>query len=212
MSIRERLEDRLEGPWAYLVALLLSPPPGDGPVVRVARSALLFALAGWGAVIVLGGVDAEAPGRSFLHLVNLPFHEAGHLVFRIFGQFIGSLGGSLGQLLMPLICAATLLLKTRDTFGASVGLWWLGESMVDLGPYIADARAGELPLLGGNFGHSAPYGFHDFQYLLTETGLIRHDQGIAWLAHGLGSAFIVLAIAWGAVLLFDAWQEARTAS
>ncbi len=214
MTFREQVEERLEevagGRLTWIAPLLLSPPPMDGPIVRVARSGLLFILALWGGVIVLGGIDAEASGRGFLHLVNLPFHEAGHLIFRIFGSFMASLGGPLGQLLMPLICGGTLLLKTRDAFGASVSLWWMSESLIDLGPYIADARAGVLPLLGGNTGHSAPYGFHDFEYLLTETGLLGHDVGLAWFAHGLGSLGIALAILWGGVLLLDQWREARS--
>jgi len=37
----------------------------------------------------------------FMHLVNLPFHEAGHIIFKAFGRFIIFLGGCLGQLLMP---------------------------------------------------------------------------------------------------------------
>jgi hypothetical protein len=31
-------------------------------------------------------------GEIFLHNINLPFHEAGHVIFRIFGSFVSSLG------------------------------------------------------------------------------------------------------------------------
>ena len=33
--------------------------------------------------------------------LNIFFHEAGHWIFGLFGQFIGVLGGTLGELLMP---------------------------------------------------------------------------------------------------------------
>lgn len=115
----------------------------------------------WSWQLISASIESNAVGNSFLHLVNLPFHEAGHVIFRPFGAFITSLGGTLGQLLMPSICMGVLLLKTRDPFGASVALWWVGENFLDIAPYMNDARAGRLPLLGGNFGHSAPYGFHD---------------------------------------------------
>jgi hypothetical protein len=92
----------------------------------------------------------------FLHLVNLPFHEAGHINFRTFAAFITLLGGTLGQLLMPSICMGVLLFNTRYPFGGPVALWWEGESFLDIAPYMFDARAGQLPLLGGDFGHSAP--------------------------------------------------------
>ncbi|MGB5733236.1 MAG: zinc ribbon domain-containing protein, partial [Thiohalocapsa sp.] len=156
----------------------------------------------WGLGLIGSSVESNAVGKSFLHLINLPFHEAGHIFFRPFGAFIASLGGTLGQLLMPLIAMLVLLLKTRDPFGASVALWWFGQNFLDIAPYINDARAGQLPLLGGNFGHSSPYGFHDWEYLLTETGLLRLDHTLAQASHGLGSLIMLAALAWGAVLVY----------
>ena len=146
-------------------------------------------------------VESNAAGNSFLHLVNLPFHEVGHIVFRPFGAFITSLGGTLGQLLMPALCMGVLLVKTRDPFGASVALWWVGENFLDIAPYINDARAGQLPLLGGNFGHSAPYGFHDWEYLLTESGLLQYDHVLAKAVFVMGSAIMLLSLLWGGLLL-----------
>jgi hypothetical protein len=83
-----------------------------------------------------------------------------------------------------------------------VALWWLGENFLDIAPYIADARLGQLPLLGGNRGHSAPYGFHDWNYLLTETGLLAWDRHIALASHLIGSAVMLSAMTWGAVLVY----------
>ena len=81
---------------------------------------------------------------------------------------------------------SVLLLRTRDPFGASVALWWVGENFLDIAPYMNDARSGQLPLLGGNFGHSAPYGFHDWQYLLTESGLLQYDHNLAQATFAMG--------------------------
>ncbi len=167
-----------------------------------ARGLLLALLLVWGAMLMLSSVDSNAAGQSALHLVNLPFHEAGHVFFRPLGQFMMSLGGTLGQLLMPVIALGVLLLKTRDPFGASVALWWLGENFLDIAPYINDARAGTLPLLGGNTGQSTPYGFHDWNYLLTETGLLHLDRTIAGLSHFGGSLIMIAALAWGGILLY----------
>jgi hypothetical protein len=140
-------------------------------------------------------------------MVDLPFHEAGHIFFRLMGSFMTSLGGSLFQVLMPLICASVLLLKTRDAFGASVCLWWTGENLMDLAPYINDARSLTLPLLGGNTGQTSPYGFHDWEYILTETGLLRHDHAIAIGSHYLGVFFMLLAFAWGAYILYKQYRD-----
>ncbi len=140
-------------------------------------------------------------GERFLHLVNTPFHEAGHVFFRVGGQFLHSLGGTLGQLLMPLICAATLLLRTRDAFGASVSFWWFAENFADIAPYVNDARAGVLPLLGGNTGRTSPYGFHDWEYILTETNLRQYDTAFAQASHLLAVLLMCTALFWGGLIV-----------
>ena len=77
----------------------------------------------WGLKFITTPLETNYTGESFLHLINLPFHEAGHLLFMPLGRFMAILGGSLGQILMPLICLGTFVVKTRDPFGASVALW-----------------------------------------------------------------------------------------
>lgn len=187
-----------------LLDLFLPAASGENRYLLYLRGLFLLLLAVWGARLALAGSASNAAGESMLHLVNLPFHEAGHVFGRPFGQFVTSLGGTLGQLLAPLVCLLVLLLQNRDPFGAAVCLWWLGENFLDIAPYIRDARAGVLPLLGGNFGHSAPYGFHDWEYLLTETGLLPHDHLLASLAHAAGTLLMALALLWGGAVLLRA--------
>ncbi|ATG89423.1 zinc ribbon domain-containing protein [Methylomonas koyamae] len=178
----------------------------DNSAVFLGRCLLLPGFVLWSWLLIAPGIAANAAGESFLHLVNLPFHEAGHVIFRPFGQFVASLGGTLGQLLMPTVCLLTLLLKTRDPFGAGLCLWWIGENFLDIAPYINDARAGQLPLLGGNFGHSAPYGFHDWEYLLTESGLLAQDHRLANAAQLTGAVLMITALLYcGRVL----WEQRR---
>lgn len=162
--------------------------------IFLGRCLLLPGFLFWSWLLITPGLASNAVGASFMHLINLPFHEAGHVLFRPFGQFITSLGGTLGQLLMPLTCMLTLLLKTRDPFGACLALWWVGENFLDIAPYINDARAGQLRLLGGNFGHSAPYGFHDWEYLLTESGLLARDHLLAKLSQVIGAMLMIVAL------------------
>lgn len=192
-----------------LRGLILPVPADSDPLTIWAKAALLAVLALWGLSLIGSSVESNAAGRSFLHLINLPFHEAGHIFFRPFGEFITSLGGTLGQLLMPLIAMLVLLLKTRDPFGAAVALWWFGENFLDIAPYINDARAGQLPLLGGNFGHSAPYGFHDWEYILTESGLLHLNHKLAQTSHLLGACIMLLALAWATALVYRQFRARR---
>jgi hypothetical protein len=163
----------------------------------------------WTGLLAFPPPGQYVAGDSLLHYVNLPFHEAGHIAFGIFGKFVGSLGGTLGQLLVPLVCAMVLLFKNKDPFAASVGFWWLGENFLDIAPYINDARAGVLPLLGGNTGQTAPYGFHDWQYLLNETSLLEYDHTIAFASHFVGALIMFTSLAWALLLLIPNWRVSR---
>lgn len=177
------------------------------PLFLGIRALLVLFLIIWGWRLASCPLTSTCVFESFLHLVNLPFHEAGHILFRPFGRYITSLGGSLGQLLMPLVCGATLILTRRDSYGGSVCFWWFGQNFIDLAPYIHDARAGVLPLVGGNTGRTSPYGFHDWEFLLNEIGLIRYDHLIAEIAHKTGIVLMSIAILWAGFLLFRQYKN-----
>ena len=197
------------GRFSRILDYMLFSRPSSTASAIYGRAALLLFLFAWSWWFWLDSADGGYAGRSFMHLVNLPFHEAGHVFTRPLGSFMTSLGGSLGQLLMPAVCLAVLLFRTRDSFGASVSLWWLGESFLDLSPYIGDAGSMTLPLLGGNTGRSAPYGFHDWNYILSEAGLLEHDHLLAVLARLTGTVFMALALVWGGAVLLRAWRSER---
>ena len=180
------------------------------PVYFIGRAIVLLMLLFWSFKFLGSSMGSNYAGRSFMHLVNLPFHEAGHVIFRPFGRLLHSMGGSLGQLIMPLVCTLAFLIHTRDTFGAAIGLWWTGESLLDIAPYMADARVMVLQLLGGNTGASAPYGFHDWNFILSELGLLHRARDIAEFTEAAGKTVIVLALLWGAVVLIRQAARLRT--
>jgi len=180
--------------------------PETTPLYFYGRVILFLILVIWVIKFILAPVESNYAGKSFLHLVNLPFHEAGHVLFRPFGRFIMVLGGSLGQLLMPLICFIVLLIKTRDTFGASITLWWLGESFMDLAPYINDARALKLMLLGGVTGRET-VDYHDWEYILRKLGWLRYDHILATTAQISGILLMVLSISWAGYILFMQYKQ-----
>ena len=134
---------------------------------------------------------------AFLHLPNLIFHEAGHVILMPFGEFASVLGGSLFQLAIPLVCAGAFLRQHGNQFGAAVCTWWAGQNLVDLAPYIADARRLQLPLLGGVTG--AEVEGHDWEYLLTALGWLHLDVTLGRTAHFLGVAVMTASIVWAAV-------------
>jgi len=190
-------------------ALIFFVNPTTNPIAFGCRTLFFIAISIWGFKFIFSSIESNSVGESLWHLVNLPFHEAGHIIFRPFGRVITSLGGSLAQLLMPLVCLFVLLIKTRDSFGASFALWWLGENFLDLAPYINDARSLTLPLLGGNTGRTAPYGFHDWEFILKELGLIRYDHILGWCTHIVGSILMIASLLWGGYILYQQYRNLR---
>lgn len=136
---------------------------------------------------------------SFMHNILLPIHEAGHVLFRPFGEFLMVLGGSLFQLVLPLGIGIAFIVKYRDNFGASIGLWWASVSLVDLSPYIYDALHPQLTLVGG--GNGAEDGPHDWIYLLIRLGQIDNAQRWGSSAHVCGGLLMLAALVWGMTIL-----------
>jgi hypothetical protein len=162
------------------------------------RVALLAGFAAWGVLLMRLDYRTGEIGSSFLHRPILVFHEAGHVIFMPLGEWVAVLGGTLGQLLMPLILALALLLKNRDPYGASIGSWFLGVSMMDVAPYMYDALEPQLMLLSGQTGEDGP---HDWVYLFHSMGLLPRAQMIGGLVHKLGALVLLLSLGWGAWLL-----------
>lgn len=109
--------------------------------------------------------------------VDLLFHEAGHLVFAPFGEFVGYLGGTLMQLLMPLAFLVSFW-RRGERYAMSVVLWWVAQNFWNISVYMRDARTQQLPLVGG--------GNHDWAYLLGQLDLLHRDQVLADIVHFAG--------------------------
>ena len=191
---------------SFLKELFLFVKPDIDLFSFIGRVILFLVIIGWGLKFIFSPVAGNYVGESFMHLINLPFHEAGHLIFSPFGRFIGVLGGSLMQLLIPLICLFSFLIKTRDTFAASVALWWTGESMMDLAPYINDARDLKLILLGGVTGRDVA-DYHDWEFILRKLGLLEYEHVLAKAAYFIGTLLMVSAFAWGGFLLYKQFRN-----
>ena len=191
----------------FIQILLFSVKSEINPVFFSGRIIVFLVILIWGWKFIFTPLETNYTGTCFLHLVNLPFHETGHIIFRPFGKIITSLGGTLGQLLMPLICLIVFLIKSKDTFGAAVSLWWLGENFMDIAPYINDARDLALPLIGGNTGRTSPYGFHDWEFILTELGCLHHDRILASIAYKTGIILMLGSLIWAGYLIFKQYQN-----
>ncbi len=114
-----------------------------------------------------------------IDFVNLIFHEAGHIIFFFFGEFIRIAMGSGLQVLLPLFIACYFF-YTRQNFAGSITLMWVGQNIINVSVYAGDAVAMQLPLLGGDSV------IHDWHYLLSTLGVLGWTPAIASALSTLG--------------------------
>ncbi len=127
---------------------------------------------------------------SFLDIVDLPIHETGHLLFRILGEFMGIAGGSLFQILVPIAFVSSFIWRGHY-YSAAIVLFWVGQSVLNVWVYASDAVVMQLVLLGGLTGSEGS--FHDWNYILTETGLIGSTKTVAKIIRFAGTFTIIVA-------------------
>ncbi len=172
----------------------------------VASALFMLGLVAWSARYFTIAVDDLGWAPGWMHNVHLIFHEAGHAIPMMLGTprtFMVFMGSGL-QVLFPLGIAVAFYVKNRDAYGAAVCLWWAGHATLDVAPYIADARALELPLLGGGNGREIEG--HDWEYLLGHWSALHLDTRIGAATALAGRATMAAAFAWGlATLAYEAW-------
>ncbi len=134
---------------------------------------------------------AYAPMQgSFLDLVDLPIHETGHLIFRLFGEFMMIAGGSLFQVIFPAVFVGYFWWHEKY-YSAAIVLFWVGQSIINVWVYAADAVVMQLLLTSGFTGSEGS--FHDWNYMLTHLGLLGSTKAIAGFIRVLGTLTIIAA-------------------
>ena len=194
--------------WPVVLRFFLYPRPLGREQYFVLRVVLLLAMIFFTVQMMRDGYYAWV--AQYLHCLNLPVHETGHVIFRFLGnRVLHSLGGSLFQIIMPLVFCFALWIKPRDLLGASVALWWAFENFIDVAVYIADALPMKLMLISGGTGAEAPYGFHDWNFILSEMGLLLKYNTIANATYAIGYVGMWLCVLWGAWSLYYYWFYQR---
>lgn len=151
------------------------------------RPAAVFAV--WAAsalLLVIHAVSAEG-WIPLVDSANLALHEAGHPIIGLFSNRLMVYGGTIFQLLFPVLVIVHFA-RERDAVGAAAGGVWLGENLLNIARYMADAREHVLPLVGG--------GEHDWTEIFSRWGVLSRDVRIAGFTRWLGYALMVGAVVW----------------
>jgi hypothetical protein len=137
--------------------------------------------------------------HRFLDRVDLVSHEAGHMLFSWFGEFLMVSGGTLGQLLVPAGIMVYFYLR-RELYSSSVMLFLIGQNLFNVSVYVKDAQTMALPLVSIGGGEDT---IHDWNYLLSKLGLLKWDQIIGNIVYGMGLLIIIASVALGFYLSMD---------
>jgi hypothetical protein len=137
--------------------------------------------------------------------VNLIIHEAGHLLFRPFGEFLMIAGGSLFQVIVPAVFAGYFYFNKKQ-FSCALVLFWVGESLLNVSVYAADSVVMQLPLLGGNDS------IHDWNYMLSQLNLLRQTEKVALVIRCAGTLIILSASLWAIAGAYRSREKPARAS
>lgn len=135
------------------------------------------------------------PGRNHMPFalwtidtIDLFIHESGHLVFRLFGQVLYFMGGSLFQIILPIVTA--VVFGRNNLRSLMFTLYWIGQSMVNVSIYIGDAPYQQLHLL-------SRHALHDWHWLMVELNLMDNIETIASVVNVLGILTCIVGIGVG---------------
>ncbi len=143
-----------------------------------------FGMAHWGWVPILDSA-------------TLAIHEAGHpIVGMLLGERMMIYGGSMFQLIFPAVFAWHFA-RHDQALGYCFALAWEATSLHNLGRYIADARAQELPLAGNGDR------IHDWNEILGRWNLLKWDHVLGGSLSVAGWLLIICCF----LMLYSLWAR-----
>lgn len=137
---------------------------------------------------------------GFIRYFDLLIHESGHWIFMFFGETLTVLGGSLLQIIIPIVFIFAFW-KQSDYFAITFCFSWLGDNLFYVATYIADARARKLILLGGDTSG------HDWYNLLSGWNLLAYDTIIASAVQFLAATAMIAGVFFGSWILWIMYKS-----
>jgi len=151
-------------------------------------------------IVLLGAAGGGGVARWF-DLVFVPIHEGGHLLFGWFGShWLMVAGGTLLQLFVPFALAVYFAFRRQIPATAFCGFFFF-EQLLPVGIYMADSRSQSLTYVTVGDPDQAE---HDFYYLFSHAGVLKHDAQIGAAVKVLGWIGMLALVGW---LVWRAWPK-----
>lgn len=143
------------------------------------------------AAILILGILAHLSGFvPLLSLVDLGFHELGHLLTYWLPDLVTAAMGSVAQIAVP-ASLAYYFWRRHEKPSAALMIAWAGSSARNVAIYIGDAPFERLQLIGGD---------HDWAFIFHHFDAMTVAPRVAGLVGFLGSLAIAVAFVWAATL------------
>ncbi|MDR3625791.1 MAG: hypothetical protein P4L45_03110, partial [Ignavibacteriaceae bacterium] len=97
------------------------------------------------------------------------------------------LGGTLMQIALPSLIIWYFSRNNYKT-GIQISSLWLGQNLINISVYAADASAMKLPLLGGN------HVYHDWHFILGQLNILEYDSTVGYIFFGAAIIIFVMSI------------------
>lgn len=182
-------------------------------ITNMSKAQLTISLFGYtvlGYILYLAVLHLYTPSRIFnlpgllwlTHLFILYIHEAGHLLFRIFGETMYIMGGSLFQITVPL--AWFIVAKREGSLLSNVALFFTGISVMDVSIYMKDADKRLLPLIGG-----LSKAHHDWGKLFYQWNAVDLAQPVGEIVFWAGFILSITGLSIGVKNTISVYRVAR---
>ena len=158
--------------------------PRDG-FTPVSQPALIAWIAGYALFLLYAA--SNTTGFLFVDNANLMIHEAGHMFFSWGGYYTQILGGTLGELIVPLVCLLVFV-RRGETPAIAFCAFWTFENFLYIAAYMGDARRAAMPLVGGDES--------DWAILFSHWQVLHLDRTIAAWTRGAGWLGMLATIGW----------------
>lgn len=134
---------------------------------------------------------------NIINAIDFGIHELGHFLFIFLGEFMTIAGGSIMQILFPVVWMG-IAIQRKWYFAAGLCLVWVGLSIIDVSVYAADAEVRLLPLvsMGGDYDSA-----HDWYQLLTRLDVLDQTNQIAAFIRNTGILAVIIGLMWSGLLM-----------
>jgi hypothetical protein len=125
--------------------------------------------------------------NTLLSFLFIWVHEAGHVYFNWGWDVLHAFGGTLNEIIFPLLPAYYCYIK-KYKFLCSLFIFWLGHNFFGIGVYMADSRARKEIMFGDGSE------IHDWEFLLNKFNIINYDVTLGNTVWAIGWIFVALSI------------------